>query len=292
LGVIQLDTLDRHKKFTQEDLQLLVAVANQASMAMDNATLHEERLARERQAREIQFAKDVQRVLLPSQLPSIPGYDFYAYYKAAHQVGGDFYSFVPLQPPLIAIGLGDVAGKGVPAALLMARLTADVRSCVLSEGDPSPAVALLNELLFQSDFGDRFVTFILGFLDYENHVLTLVNAGHLPPFVHRHHGGVDEVAGAEHVGLPLGIAHPSDYSPVQVKLEPGDIVYFFTDGIPDATSPTKERFGMPKLKSTVESSPNEASAAGKQLIKAVETHSLGEPYQFDDTTLVCFGRSK
>jgi len=292
-GVLQLDTLDRSKKFTSDDLQLLVAVGNQAALAMENARLHGDLIARERLQRDMQFAKDVQRVLLPTQMPTVPGYEFHAYYKAASYVGGDFYAFVPLAgQQQWAISVGDVAGKGVPAALLMARLTSDVRSCVLSEADPARAVKAINHLLLQADFGDRFVTFVLAILDPSRHVVTLVNAGHLSPVLRRHaNDSIEEVAAGDDIGLPMGIDAGYDYRAVKVELLPGDTLFLFSDGILDATSAANERFGSERLMNAIRSSPSGSPVqAAKHFLRAVEQHSLGQTYQHDDITLVCFGR--
>jgi serine phosphatase RsbU (regulator of sigma subunit)/pSer/pThr/pTyr-binding forkhead associated (FHA) protein len=291
-GVLQLDTLDRSKKFTSEDLQLLAAVANQAALAMDNARMHGEMIARERLQRDMQFAKDVQRVLLPTQMPSVPGYEFHAFYKAASYVGGDFYAFVPLPNGQLAISVGDVAGKGVPAALLMARLTADVRSCVLSQSDPAKAVRAINDLLLQADFGDRFVTFALAILDPQRHVVTLVNAGHLSPVLRRHAtDSIEEIAAGDDIGLPLGIDGNYDYKAMKAELLPGDTLYLFSDGILDATSASNERFGSERLMNAIKSSPTGSPImAAKNFLRTVEQHSVGQAYQHDDITLVCFGR--
>src|SRR5262249_19841967 len=124
-GVIQLDTQDRSKKFTEEDLKLLWGVANQAAIAMDNARLHAEVVARERLQSDLDLARRVQHSFLPSSLPKVAGYEFYAYYQSAQEVGGDYYGFIPLPQDRLVLTLGDVAGKGIAAALLMAKLSSD-----------------------------------------------------------------------------------------------------------------------------------------------------------------------
>ena len=135
-GVIQLDTQDRSKKFTQEDLKLLWGVANQAAIALENARLHEEAVTRERFRRDMELATRVQQSFLPSSLPQVPGYEFYAYYEPAQAVGGDYYGFIPLPQGRLAVAVGDVAGKGIAAALLMAKVSSDARFCFLAEANP------------------------------------------------------------------------------------------------------------------------------------------------------------
>src|SRR5206468_12601998 len=127
-----------------------------------NARLHEDVIHRERFQRDIELGEQVQRSFLPQRLPEVPGYQFYAQYKSALIIGGDYYDFIPLPGGRVGVLLGDVAGKGVPAALLMAKLSAEARACLLlSGGDPVRAVASLNDVLTQLFLGgkmDRFVT--------------------------------------------------------------------------------------------------------------------------------------
>lgn len=289
-GVIQLDTQDRNKKFTNDDLQLLVAITNQAAVAMDNARLHEESMHRERIQREMQFAKEVQRGFLPAKLPTLPNYEFFAHYKAAREVGGDFYSFVHLpQQQRLVIAVGDVAGKGVPAALLMARLSGVVPACVFAETDPAKSVMALNEVLQQAGLADRFVTFVLASLDYVNHRLTIVNAGHLAPIVRRQGATtLEEVADGELAGLPLGVMDNYVYQACEVTLNPGDTVVLYTDGIPDALNPADKQFGLDRVRATVQAAPNASAPLGKHVLGAVDQHCQGHP-QYDDITLVCLG---
>jgi serine phosphatase RsbU (regulator of sigma subunit)/pSer/pThr/pTyr-binding forkhead associated (FHA) protein len=291
-GVIQLDTQDRSKKFTNDDLKLLVAVSNQAALAMENARVHEELLRRERRDREMLFATSVQRGFLPASLPNVPGYDFFAHYKAASDVGGDFYSFVPLpgQQKLV-VAIGDVAGKGVPAALLMARLSADVRSCVLSEPNPATSVTMLNSNLQQAGLMDRFVTYAQVVLDYTTHKLTVVNAGHLAPIIRRAHGAVEEVADGDHAGLPLGVLDEYQYQSVDVSLNPGDTVVMCTDGIYDAMNPDGKSFSRDRVLKLLKNTSSTPALLSKELLTAVEQYSAGHP-QHDDITLVSFGRHR
>src|SRR5262249_26106646 len=113
-GAIHLDTQDRTKRFTEDDLKLLMGVASQASIALENARLHEDSLARERLKRELELAREVQRAFLPLRPPEVAGYEFFTHYESAFEVGGDYFDFIPLANGRLAVFLGDVAGKGVP----------------------------------------------------------------------------------------------------------------------------------------------------------------------------------
>ena len=133
LGILQLDTSDR-RQFHQDDLDVLAAVAGQAAVAVQNASMHESLIARERVDRDLKLAEQVQKRFLPQSVPDLPGYKFFAHYHPAYEVGGDYYDFVPLGPDRIAMALGDVSGKGVAAALMMAKFSGDTRYCVLTKG--------------------------------------------------------------------------------------------------------------------------------------------------------------
>ncbi|HEX4592266.1 MAG TPA: SpoIIE family protein phosphatase, partial [Gemmataceae bacterium] len=224
IGVIQLDSQDRSKKFNQDDLKLLMGVANQASAAVELARLHESAVQRERIQRDLELGESVQRSFLPQRLPEVSGYQFFAQYKSALTIGGDYYDFIALPDGKWAVLLGDVAGKGVPAALLMAKLSAEARACLLtSGGDPVKGVAALNDVLAQLFLAgnmDRFVTFAATVLDPANNKVTILNAGHMPPLLYCPSSNtlVDAID-AELGGPPLGLVEGYQYAASDVTLQ-------------------------------------------------------------------------
>jgi serine phosphatase RsbU (regulator of sigma subunit)/pSer/pThr/pTyr-binding forkhead associated (FHA) protein len=290
-GVIQLDT-DRSKKFNQDDLKFLLAVAGQAAIALENARLHEEQLSAARIQRDLDLAHHVQLSFLPKQLPELPGYEFYRHYEPALEVGGDYYDFIPISQKRLAVMLGDVAGKGVPAALLMAKISSDARFCMLTNEDPAVAVSNLNTLLNQSGLSDRFVTLAGILLDPVEHIVTLVSAGQVPPLVYRSAtGSLEEAVPREVSGFPLGCVDGIQYESCKLQLESGDFLLTFTDGVTDA----KNKDGIDFLKTgglekAVLQSPYNPQAVGRRLIEAVKRHAQG-CQQHDDITVVCFGRT-
>jgi sigma-B regulation protein RsbU (phosphoserine phosphatase) len=292
-GVIQLDTQDRSKKFTQEDLKLLWGVANQAATAMENARLHEEAVVRERFNRDLELAKRVQNSFLPSSLPEVAGYDFFAYYQPAQVVGGDYYGFIPLPQGRLAVALGDVAGKGISAALLMAKLSSDARYCFLTEPNLGQAVSKLNDLLYEfTSPMDRFVTLAAAVLDPARHTVTLVSAGHPSPQLCRKGStALQDAVPRITAGFPLGMVEGPPYSACQVLLQPGDNLLLFSDGVTDALDVRNNPFSMKGVQRVVEEAGVvSATALGERLIKAVEHHAdTRDPH--DDITLVCLGRS-
>jgi serine phosphatase RsbU (regulator of sigma subunit)/pSer/pThr/pTyr-binding forkhead associated (FHA) protein len=293
-GVIQLDTQDRSKKFTQDDLALLVCVANQASVALENARFHEDQVAQERLKRDLELAYQVQLSFLPRQLPEVAGYDFFAHYEPALEVGGDYYGFVPLHGPKLALTVGDVAGKGIPAALLMAKLSSDARFCLLTNPEPAKAVTGLNDLLYpHTSPMDRFVTLVAAVLDPAGHTVTLISGGHPSPLLYRKaDGSLTEAMPREVPGVPLGMLEGNEYGACQVALAPGDCLLFFTDGVTEAVDVRGEAFGPEGVEAAVQADgPLSAGGLGERLIRAVKLHAAGRP-QHDDITLVCVSRNE
>ncbi|HEY7428381.1 MAG TPA: SpoIIE family protein phosphatase, partial [Gemmataceae bacterium] len=292
-GVIQLDTQDRSKKFTEEDLKLLWGVAYQAAIAMDNARLHMEVVARERLQRDLDLARRVQQSFLPSSLPTVAGYEFYAYYQSAQEVGGDYYGFIPLPQGRLALALGDVAGKGIAAALLMAKLSSDARYCFLAEADLGQAVGRLNDLLheFASPL-DRFVTLAAVVLDPSRHAVTLVSAGHPSPQLWRKgDASLQDAVSRDAAGVPLGMLEGSAYDACQVSMQPGDNLILFSDGVTDALDVRSKPFSMTGVQRVVkEAGAVSAATLGERLINAVRLHATNREQQ-DDITLVCLGRT-
>lgn len=289
LGILQLDTTDR-KQFVQDDLDLLVAVAGQASIAVQNAAMHESLISRERIERDLRLAEQVQRRFIPQTVPKVPGYEFYAHYQAAFEVGGDYYDFAPLPGNRLAIAVGDVAGKGVAAALMMAKFSGDTRYCILTENEPGPAADALNSLLYEAGLEERFITLCLGVLDIEAHRFTFCSAGHLPVFVRRANGEL-HTYGADISGFPLGILPTSNYKQGQIDLAPGDVVVLYSDGATDGRNKQDELYDTsenPRLRNRIQATAGPPEVMGKSIVQDVREFSAGN-YQADDITIVCFG---
>jgi serine phosphatase RsbU (regulator of sigma subunit) len=229
-------------------------------------------------------------------MPEIPGYAFFSYYQSAFEIGGDYYDFIPLSRQRMAILLGDVAGKGVMAALFMAKLGADARFCMLSEPDPAAAISELNFLICQSGISEQFVTLMAAVLDPARHTVTLVNAGHPPPLIY-HHAGRDVVEAMhnEVVGLPLGVLAGFEYASCEVFLNPGDILLAFTDGVTDAMNVQDLQLETKGVYAAVGPVVTQGKACSpralvEQVVKVVKEFSSGRS-QHDDIALVSFGRT-
>jgi serine phosphatase RsbU (regulator of sigma subunit) len=296
LGALQLDTQDVGKKFREDDLKLLTIVANLATVSIEKAQAHVALVEREKERREIEVARKVQVGFLPKTFPEMAGYEFFAFYSPAMSVGGDYYDFISLPQGRVAVVLGDVAGKGVAAALLMAKLSAEVRFSMLTEPDPARAVSLLNDQLIRGGIGDRFVTLALLVIDPAADEIVVVNAGHINPLRVRG-GGADfaEVITNDESGPPLGIVAGMVYGAKVFRLDLGDTLVVFTDGVTDAESPAGARFMLDGLRSALQTEvvvgvDCRPSRVGDRVIQAVQRHADGRA-QIDDIALVCFGRT-
>lgn len=288
VGMVQLGALeDRGAAFTSEDLELLAALA--LPMA---ATVENDRLLGERA--HWAAAREIQRALLPRERPEIPGYSFWECYRPALEVGGDSYDYIRTTPDgrdedaCWVIGVGDVSGKGVPAALLSAAVCPEVRHAVRGGASPAEALTLVNRHVYDGGLETRFVTMILAELDPKQHRLTLANAGHERPLLRRANGTVEclELPGS---GLPLGVVADTVYAPTTLSLEPGDLLVLHSDGLNDAWDSQRKRFGPEQVVRTLSQGPASATLAGEALLEAVMRHADGVA-PFDDLTMVCLGR--
>jgi serine phosphatase RsbU (regulator of sigma subunit)/pSer/pThr/pTyr-binding forkhead associated (FHA) protein len=289
LGIIQLDTSDR-KQFLQDDLDVLAAVASQAAIAIQNAAMHETILERERIERDLKIAEQVQKRFLPQSVPKIDGYEFFAYYHPTYEVGGDYYDFVPLPNNRLAMALGDVSGKGVAAALMMAKFSGDTRFCILTKDSPAAAANELNHLLYLAGIEEKFITLNLCVLDLATRRVTLASAGHPPLLIRRKNGTVEEI-GEEITGFPLGIIDDSDYNETSVTLEPGDVAVIHSDGVTDARNLDEELYDSHdnrRLIRRLAESPGSPEEVGRSILQAIREYSAGHS-QADDITLICFG---
>jgi phosphoserine phosphatase RsbU/P len=289
LGIIQLDTSDR-RQFAQEDLDVLAAVAGQAAISIQNAQMHESLLERERLTRDLKLAEQVQKRFLPQTVPMIAGFEFFAHYDPAYEVGGDYYDFVPLPGEKMAIAVGDVSGKGVSAALMMAKFSGDTRYCILTENSPSEAANELNTLLFAAGIEEKFITLSLSVLDPHRRTLAITSAGHLPLLIRRSNGTVDEV-GEDIAGFPLGIVPEGDYRQTEIALHPGDVVAVFSDGVTDARNLREEIYDSRDKRRLVRKLADTSGGpetVGRAILQDIREFSAGHT-QVDDITLICFG---
>ena len=288
LGVIQIDTMDPRQRFNKEDLEVLASVACQAAIAVENAQLHEIAVQEAALRRELAVAHRVQQGFLPAAPPQLDGYEFFDFYEPAKELGGDYFDYIRLPGGRLAVVLADVSGKGVSAALLMAKLSAETRYCLAREASLVEAVGRLNTIFCESRWEDRFVTFVLQVLDPNSHEVWIVNAGHMPPLV-RHASGAIEAVGEADSRLPLGVDRDVEYRECSVSLALGDSLTAYTDGIPDAMNAMEDFYGAKRLEAQLQSQTEGVNALGQRILEDVRRF-VGNQAQNDDMCVTCFGR--
>lgn len=288
LGVINIDTQNPLAQFKKDDLELMVTVAGQAALSYESARLLASHVEKQKQDAEMDIARRVQHALLPDQMPEITGYEFFAAYEAAQAVGGDYYDIFELPDGRICLAFGDVAGKGVPASLVMSRLSSAVRTVVEYVNDAAEAVTRLNNHMCAKAVEGRFVTFILALLDPKKSRLSVVNAGHMSPLIRRGSGEVIEFDGST-VGVPLGVVEGFTYQAVERKLDPQDTIVIYTDGVSEAMNHASDLYTIERLQTFVQHHGERPSELGPMIREDVKQHAAGRP-QNDDITLMVFGR--
>ena len=269
---------------------MLDAVARQASIALQNASMHELILKNAVIIRDLELAQSIQKRFLPEKVPEVPGYEFFAHYQSAFQVGGDYYDFVPLGTDRMAVALGDVAGKGVTAAMMMAKFSGDTRTSIMTEQEPAAAATRTNRLLCEAGIDDKFITLSLGVLDLPSRRLVYASAGHEPLLVRRADGRIEEY-GDTIRKFPLGVDATTVYEQADVTLEPGDVAIIYSDGVIDARNPAEERYDSlehRRLQRRVSELSGGPVAVGKGILQEIREFCQNHS-QADDITLVCFG---
>ncbi|HXH29049.1 MAG TPA: SpoIIE family protein phosphatase [Candidatus Polarisedimenticolia bacterium] len=287
IGLIYVDSRQLANLFTERDLRLLSHLANVAAVKIEHARLYEQSVAAERMAQELERAAEIQNHLLPSEGPPLPGYALCGTSVSCRAVGGDYFDYITLPGERCAIVLGDVAGKGLPAALLMCSLQASLRALAELDLPPAETIHRLNRLLARSIPANRFVTFFLAVLDPEHHTLHYVNAGHNPPLLARAAGANERLA---QTGPPLGLFPTSSFEARETALGPGDFLVCYSDGVTEETDDSGQEFGEERLITLARDSADpDPAAIVSRVIAAVDLHHAGRPPQ-DDITLVALRR--
>jgi len=227
LGILLLGPRAYHEPYSPQDIDLLAGLQAQAVLAMDNVLYRDESAGRADLQREMEVARSLQRQLLPTQLPRADSLEIAASNIPSREVGGDYYDCLAVNGGL-TVAIGDVSGKGVPAALLMANVQATFRAEALAGRLPAEVLERMNRRLCEIDRPDRFVSFFCGHLEIESGTFVYCNGGHLMPIVVRRQGKIERL---ERGGLLLGIFEEARYETGATVLDPGDLLLLFTDGV-------------------------------------------------------------
>ena len=276
--------------YTREERTLLDTLAPQVSPALRVAQMVQEQKSevreRERIEQELRTAQDIQRSLLPKDVPLLPGWQIAPYYRPAREVGGDFYDFLPFEDGRVGIVIGDVTDKGVPAALVMATTHTMLRAVAQETISPGEALAKVNDLLYAEIPPMMFVTCFYAILDPGSGRLRYANAGQDLPY--RQHA--ENVSELRATGMPLGMMPGSYYEEFEVTVAPGENLLFYSDGLVEAHNAKREMFGFPRLMTMIGERPG-GNTLINFLLSELATFTGDDWEQEDDITMVVVQRA-
>jgi serine phosphatase RsbU (regulator of sigma subunit) len=283
IGALVID-MRQPRLWDEDQVRFLRLMANQAAIAIEQARLYQDEIARERLEQELDFGQQIQLSMLPQDCPVVPGWECAAFYQAARQVGGDFYDFfeLPGKPGRLGLVIADVADKGVPAALMMALSRTVVRTAAADGRSPSAALTLANELILKDTQAELFVTAFYAALDPSGR-LTYANAGHNRPlWLRSRTGQIEELAAR---GIALGVLEDVELEEREIDVMPGDILIFYTDGVSEAMDADGQQFGAERLRQVLAASPGGSAPATLAAVEDALRAFTGDTAQSDDIAL-------
>jgi phosphoserine phosphatase RsbU/P len=282
IGVLDLEHTKRDY-FTEDHKRVLTTLAAQLAIAIENARLYEEIDRQEKRLeRDLALARELQFRLLPPSLPQMPNLEVAAKFVPARAIGGDLYDFVPYSLSRLGIAIGDVSGKGAPAAIYAALVSGILRSHAPIEPGPAEMLSAVNLSLAERRIAAQFVSIIYAVWDDEKRALLVANSG-LPRPIYCHEGKVEFI---EATGLPLGLFDEADYDEFSFRMKPGDMFVFHSDGILDARNRDGHSFGPDRVAAIVaDCATKSAECVVREIFKAVTAHASGVE-TFDDQTVV------
>ncbi len=284
IGVVYVDSRATTREFMDTDLTLFTNLADQAGIAIENARLHQESLEKERIEHELRIAQDIQQNLLPRGPYPLPGFDLYGMSEACDETGGDYFDYFPSRDGKVQIAIGDVVGHGVGAALYMATARALLRAFEHVEPDPSTVFQQINSFLERDMEPGQFMTLFLCELDPAERTFRYVCAGHNPPVIFRADGSTEELS---RTGIGLGIAEGIPFrTEGPIPLHSGDMLFMFTDGVPEARNAAKEQFEPERMLELVAECRDLSSREITEKVRAAVEVFRGEVPVDDDLTMV------
>lgn len=291
IGALLVDER-RPRRLQEDEMRFLQLMANQAALALEKARLHREEIRRQRMAEELAVARQIQLSMLPPHAPQVTGWEFSMHYRAARQVGGDFYDFFELPPQQddrsrLGLVVADVADKGVPAALFMALSRTTIRNVGISDRTPGAALTKANEFILQDSQTDLFLTAFYAVLDVDAGRLVYANAGHNPPLWYQPETDKFQALSAE--GIALGVLPEVSLEDVTIDVARGDLLVLYTDGVTEAMNEQMEEFGVERLKAAIAGGGGTAQGAVQAIVDAVNEH-MGSAPRWDDFTLLAMRR--
>jgi sigma-B regulation protein RsbU (phosphoserine phosphatase) len=289
IGILAVFNKTDSAGFTEDDKRLLSIIATQSGQILENARLYEQEKSLQVMQEQIRLASVIQLDLLPKKFPSIPHYEIAGKSIPAQQVGGDYFDFISVDEKRLAICLGDVSGKGLPASLLMANLQATLRGQTLVAASARECIIRSNKLLFESTSSEKFATLFYGILDWQNHQFQYCNAGHDHPYLI---SDGKELRRLSTGGIILSIMDSFPFEEETVSLQPADTLVIYSDGIPEAMNSNHEMFSEERLCELIlRHHALPATQLMDAIVAEVKTHAGPHP-QSDDMTLVVVKRKE
>jgi sigma-B regulation protein RsbU (phosphoserine phosphatase) len=287
MGALQV--LNKPDGFSQDDVDILGLCSGYSASTLESQRLRKDAEAAKLFLQELEIARDVQQHLLPQDLPTIPGLDVAGYCRSAKFVGGDYYDFLPMRDGGLFFTLGDVSGKGIAAAVLMASIQASLRSQVVRPPDSlADLMGDFNKAVYSFSTSDKYSTLFCGMLNIASGKLTYVNAGQVRPMLLR--CGSGEIERLDCGGMPVGLLDACEYEQGTVAMQPGDAVLCFSDGISEATNAKGEMWEETEVEKIVQAC---GGLSAKQMIDrlvAMTDAFAGDAEQADDMTVVAIRR--
>jgi sigma-B regulation protein RsbU (phosphoserine phosphatase) len=284
VGVIYVDNRMHSGIFQPSDLELLQAVANTSAVAIENARLHLVAVERARLERELELARQIQTSLIPAQAPKVSGYEISGVWHSAREVAGDFYDFIPRANGELAVVIGDVTDKGVPAALFMAHVRTTLRASFGLDLPLEESLMQANRLISADSGSGMFVTLGCLALNADDSQMTFVNAGHHPPLLRR--VKTSQVEALEMRSFPLGIDPEYPYQAQQFEVDRGDLILLYTDGVVDAVNEQLDDYGSERLSKMLHQHGQTAADEFLEILESDIRDFTREAALFDDITLV------
>ena len=288
IGLVACFNKKTDEGFNPGDERLLYIIACQSSQIIENARLHEDEEALRSMQEEFRLASKIQMGLLPKVPPAISGYDIAGCSLPAQVVGGDYFDFITADENRFVVCLGDISGKGLPAAMLMSNLQAIIRAQTLLNTSPEDCLARSNQLLYCNTEPDQFATLFYGILDPKTHRFCCANAGHNRPMIFR---PGEQARILDMAGIALGFIEQTHYENQVTDFRPGDWLVIYSDGITEAMNQRGDEFGEKRLEAILrDCSCPTSDTLMKTIIREVKAHAKDCP-QSDDMTLVVIRRT-
>jgi sigma-B regulation protein RsbU (phosphoserine phosphatase) len=293
MGVLALAQGAKSENFTQSDFVIFKSIAEQSAFALYNAIIYSEANEKKRLDHDLQIAREIQRVLLPSVAPVIEGFEIHGLNVPASQVSGDYLDYIQVDDERLGVAIADVSGKGVPASLIMAICRSVLRSTAPGNPSPSDVLQKVNRQLYPDIKEDMFISMAYVVLDHARNAVTLARAGHDAPLLYKSHA--QTVTTVKPPGMAVGIDSGDVFDRItrdfSLELERDDCLVFYTDGVTEALNAEGDEFGLERMKQSVQASAVKGASEIIDRLTEEVRNFIGSQPQNDDITLIAIRKT-